>query len=263
MKKIKKTLKEKKSILWIIVFTLLLLFIGAPLFNATATNKWSFHFINENNYDAWIGYYGSILGGALTLGGVWWTIKDQEMQRIKNLSIQYRPLLKESYYEKKELNIGENYRGLLWIVDCENTSSDMSDLTIFGIIELKNIGSGTAKNITMHIKGYKNMTNSNLILLNHATIEKELPKESDMNIILAYNKTRLKNIKFENEKFLIGFEISYQNEINNEKYVLSRTYEFIFQSWSDSNDETENKINVSLLHIFYYLENNLASIIEE
>ena len=117
MKKIKKTLKEKKSILWIIVFTLLLLFIGAPLFNAIATNKWSFHFINENNYDAWIGYYGSILGGALTLGGVWWTIKDQEMQRIKNLSIQYRPLLKESYYEKKELNIGENYRGLLWIVD--------------------------------------------------------------------------------------------------------------------------------------------------
>ena len=39
MKKIQKSLKEKKSILWIIIFTLLLLFIGAPLFNAIATNQ--------------------------------------------------------------------------------------------------------------------------------------------------------------------------------------------------------------------------------
>lgn len=70
----------------------MLLFLGAPLFNAIATNKWSLNFINEKNYDAWIGYYGSITGGALTLGGVWWTIKDNNSQRHKDLAIQYKPV---------------------------------------------------------------------------------------------------------------------------------------------------------------------------
>lgn len=40
-----------------------------------------------------IGYGGSILGGFLTLYGVWWTIEDNNKQRIEDFVIQYKPLL--------------------------------------------------------------------------------------------------------------------------------------------------------------------------
>lgn len=133
MKKIKKSLKEKKSILWIIIFTLLLLFIGAPLFNAIATNKWSFHFINENNYDAWIGYYGSVLGGALTLGGVWWTIKEQDNQRKEDKRIEYKPIIQiKNHY--KDAIINNNI------------------LTVY--YEITNIGRGEAKYIDFNLQPY-------------------------------------------------------------------------------------------------------------
>ena len=133
MKKIQKSLKEKKSILWIIIFTLLLLFIGAPLFNAIATNKWSLHFINENNYDAWIGYYGSVLGGALTLGGVWWTIKEQDNQRKEDKRIEYKPIIQiKNHY--KDAIINNNI------------------LTVY--YEITNIGRGEAKYIDFNLQPY-------------------------------------------------------------------------------------------------------------
>ena len=38
----------------------------------------------------WIAGLSGLAGGALTLAGVWWTIKDQEDKRIKDLAIQYK-----------------------------------------------------------------------------------------------------------------------------------------------------------------------------
>lgn len=40
-----------------------------------------------------VGYGGSIIGGFLTIYGVWWTIKDQENKRNTELRLQYRPLI--------------------------------------------------------------------------------------------------------------------------------------------------------------------------
>lgn len=137
MKKIKKIYTESKHFILIILFTLVLLFIGAPLFNAIATNKLSFHFINKDNYDAWIGFYGSVLGGALTLGGVWWTIKyeKQELEKSKNkhdlerkeeLFLQYKPLLKcDIHY---------------------STSEDINKLFYF---QIENVGRGELLNINI------------------------------------------------------------------------------------------------------------------
>lgn len=42
----------------------------------------------------WITALSTLAGGALTLGGVWWTIKKQEEQREKDLAIQYRPFFR-------------------------------------------------------------------------------------------------------------------------------------------------------------------------
>lgn len=42
----------------------------------------------------WITGLSALAGGALTLGGVWWTIKDNNDQKKNELSIQFKPYLK-------------------------------------------------------------------------------------------------------------------------------------------------------------------------
>lgn len=52
-----------------------------------------------------VGYGGSILGGFLTLYGVWWTIEDNNKQKKEELKLQYRPIIQiKSYHEKNFLN---------------------------------------------------------------------------------------------------------------------------------------------------------------
>lgn len=80
--------QKHKVFLTLISLTLVLIFLGAPFFNYIATNKWEWQFINENNYDAWIGYYGAIIGGSLTLLGVYWTLNDQQKQFKDNIDEQ-------------------------------------------------------------------------------------------------------------------------------------------------------------------------------
>lgn len=67
--------------------------IAPFIVNFLLTLSSPFGFINESNINSWIGYFGSILGGALTLGGVWWTIIVQEKKRKEDLGIQYRPII--------------------------------------------------------------------------------------------------------------------------------------------------------------------------
>lgn len=43
-----------------------------------------------------LGFFGSVIGGSLTLIGVWWTIKDQDKKRKEDLAIQYLPIF-ETY----------------------------------------------------------------------------------------------------------------------------------------------------------------------
>ncbi|WP_417076308.1 hypothetical protein [Holdemania filiformis] len=57
----------------------------------TVPTPWGF--INETNREAWIGYYGAIIGGALTLGGVWWTLTEQEKERNEKMKVEYKPAL--------------------------------------------------------------------------------------------------------------------------------------------------------------------------
>ena len=90
-----------------------------------------------------IGYGGSILGGFLTLYGVWWTIKEQnknlikqqkllEVQRKENMAIQFRPILKVS-------------------VETIDSTLNNYDHTIRIILVFSNIGRGEACNINSTI----------------------------------------------------------------------------------------------------------------
>lgn len=66
----------------------------------TISTPWGF--INDTNREAWIGYYGAIIGGALTLGGVWWTIKKQEEEKKMEFDINNCPLLTAELLKKSE-----------------------------------------------------------------------------------------------------------------------------------------------------------------
>ena len=82
---------KKISNLYFIIIFISLITVGPFIINwlLNLSSKWGF--ITTDNYDAWVGYYGAIIGGALTLGGVWWTIKEQNRQRKEDLRIQYKP----------------------------------------------------------------------------------------------------------------------------------------------------------------------------
>ncbi len=81
-----------------------------------------------------IGYCGSILGGFLTLYGVWWTIKDQEVKRYEDLALQYKPILRAipPVYDDEKIII---------------TKSDNKLLLFNIILYIENIGRGEALDI--------------------------------------------------------------------------------------------------------------------
>lgn len=115
-------LDKAKKIAKIFFYTIVLLicFFGIiPLFInflVNTTNPFGIGFINEENKDTWINFFGTIIGGGLTLLGVWWTIKEQnknlikqqeqlDRQRRENFAIQYRPIFTCSIIPLKNLKM--------------------------------------------------------------------------------------------------------------------------------------------------------------
>lgn len=100
MKKIIRLYKENGPFLTIIILVILL----CPfIVNFIVTTESPLGFINSTNRDAWISFFGALIGGAMTLIGVWWTIKDQDKKRKEDqenrdkeknleLAIQYKPI---------------------------------------------------------------------------------------------------------------------------------------------------------------------------
>lgn len=98
---------------WKMITVILLIVILFPSIILVASNK---KLLSYNTAIAIIGYGGSILGGFLTLYGVWWTIKDHETKRREDLSIQYMPLMVCEEFNTTMNNIENN------ILDAISTS---------------------------------------------------------------------------------------------------------------------------------------------
>lgn len=82
---------DKRAVLFV---SIVLIIFCAPFVYSAISIKSPFGFIVPEQYDAWIGFYGSIIGGVLTVLGVWWTIDDNNKKKQEELSIQYRPILR-------------------------------------------------------------------------------------------------------------------------------------------------------------------------
>ena len=91
---------NNEKVLYILLIVTII--FSPPFVWYTVSLKSSFGFILPEHIDAWIGFYGAVIGGSLTLFGVWWTITDQkkireddqelrDKERKENLAIEYKP----------------------------------------------------------------------------------------------------------------------------------------------------------------------------
>lgn len=93
-----------------------------------------------------VSYGGSILGGFLTLYGVWWTIHNQEKQRYQDLAIQYKPYLLINIISEVDIklinsHIDDYYKNISGIL-AVNLHNNLSDYCYTLEFEIENIGNG-------------------------------------------------------------------------------------------------------------------------
>lgn len=153
----------------------------------------------------WITALSTLAGGALTLGGVWWTINyekkareediiAQEDQRIDNLAIQYRPILKVKIHDIKNNN------------DCYK-------------ITYINCGRGEAINIRLHtLRDPKNY-----VMLNPAIVDM-VPSNELNTVLLSFTSSF-----FENNVSYLDFDIEISYKDLYEKYLIKTVVNVIIE----------------------------------
>ncbi len=115
-----------------------------------------------------VGYGGAIIGGFLTLYGVWWTIEDNNIKRKKELELQYCPILKADIVEKNspiynlcsEITVLYKHK---WFNDAELEYLDK-------LVKISNIGRGEIQKVEL------NLENCSII----TTIPYELAEEMNL-----------------------------------------------------------------------------------
>lgn len=103
----------------------------------TVPNPLGLGFITPESQDTWINFFGAVIGGGVTLVGVWWTIKNQEEQRRNDLAIQYRPII---IFNNDDFQANEQ-----------------ADQQIIFHLKLLNVGRGEAMNIKVNIENLEGL----------------------------------------------------------------------------------------------------------
>lgn len=171
-----------------------------------------------------VGYTGSIIGGFLTVYGVWWTIKNQETNRRKDLATQYKPSLITEH-----IKIDEKQTGMyLYITDDVDYDPKQTNDSRKGFtklaqgLQIVNVGRGDAfykASITSDEGIYiKSSSESELLSMDYL-LRKEYP-------IVFY--LRLANTLIEKQIpiFTITLIITYTDEFRVHKYKHSAQFEF-------------------------------------
>lgn len=120
----------------ILFLCMLLVFVGAPyLVNYIVLTPSPVGFITPDKQETWINFYGTMVGGILTLLGVGWTIEHTNFTRKEDQKNHEAEIKKE--YEKRDLEIKKNlsvqYKPILTIA----FDSDYLDDKPFGVSTYK------------------------------------------------------------------------------------------------------------------------------
>lgn len=85
--------KKIKNWFFLLLGIFIIIFIIPQVIHFLVYTPSPFGFIKPGEESQWIGFFGTVIGGSLTLIGVWWTIKDQDKKRKEDLAVQYRPII--------------------------------------------------------------------------------------------------------------------------------------------------------------------------
>lgn len=198
---------------WIkLLFVAVILFIVVPILIYLPSPM---GIIPRNEAGNVLGYYGAVLGGAMTLGGVAWTIYDQNKQRKEELTLLYRPYLIFSDHPS-----GKGISG------CYTLEPGGPQFT-FG---LKNVGNGIAKNIEITIAWPSEL------------VSEDSQQTKRYSLISAQNYYLLSKIigsdnipQHLRKTFLIDVNCQYEDLFNN-KIVMKCTISLKFKDVHGNND---------------------------
>lgn len=139
-----KFVKENKKLL----LCILVVVIGLPIIILTPS---PIGLIPRDIGIAIVGYCGSIIGGFLTLYGVWWTIDDNQKARSKELKLQYCPVLNADFVRKEKDH--SNHLGSEIILLFRHEWFNDADLYYAEqLIELSNVGRGEIQKTKIYIE---------------------------------------------------------------------------------------------------------------
>lgn len=94
-----------------------------------------FGFVTSENQSSWIGFFGDIIGGGITLIGVAWTIIDQNKKRAEDMKDLSRPIIVSAKCEYEKI---------------KNFKSEASGTKVIeAILPIKNVGKGILYNPTL------------------------------------------------------------------------------------------------------------------
>lgn len=168
-----------------------------------------------------LSYYGTIvsglIGGALTLSGVWWTIKKQEEQRKKDLAIQYRPYLK---IEKKDIQFNAiTEKQPIYEPDENNEpifiKDEIVDMSKFNVnISLKNIGRGEITKINISCTYRDDHISSNF----KRKILDIMPEDS-FNLLFDISLCDYEKFIYVDYDSTVNIQIDYFDFLNNKYHV--------------------------------------------
>lgn len=212
--KIPNSIKKHK----ICIILVIILIMSLPFIILTPTEC---GFLEKTDAQTIVSYAGAIIGGVLTLIGVWWTIKyqseslkDQEIklnnQRVENLAIQYRPIMNIDYTE--------NWKN-------ETILKDKNNINLHFII--KNIGRGEAINYLIQCdekiisEGYIYPAghSSDLLIYNENIDFKKPEGQGILNITIKYFDLHEKN------KYITKTKIEYTyKDLQMEKLKILNEY---------------------------------------
>lgn len=150
-----------------------------------------------------VGYGGSIIGGFLTLYGVWWTIKKQEEDRLMNKELELMPYL--HFILRGKDNENSQYP-IISSIAVSNESSKARPLLGF-FFYLYNVGRGEAFNINIYrivlnVKDYRS-----IIIEQESEIPFLSDKLSAQFVVLIHDKVLEALLQTKSEELEIKIEI--------------------------------------------------------
>lgn len=101
--------KTWKFLVWFSLILLILFTLNLPQIIIFKIDCFSLEFINDENMNGWIGYYGAVIGGSLTLIGVAITIVYQDKIKNEEIKLRYLPIIDVSSQIDKSKNNNRSY----------------------------------------------------------------------------------------------------------------------------------------------------------